>query len=107
MKKNTNFCIDLKTVMQQDTVLVKGQAYTGVLTRDKEEHFLFEESVRQKRVRRNPKLYDGDFISLVHMQNGKYQCHMKTINASIATNRNELAFKVYCELINAFSIIND
>ena len=40
------------------------------------------------------------------MQNGKYQIHMKTINASQVTDRNQLAFNVYSELLTAFSIID-
>jgi hypothetical protein len=40
------------------------------------------------------------------MQNGKYQIHMKTINASSITDRNQLAFNVYSELLTAFSIID-
>ena len=47
MKKNTNLCVDLKTVMQNDVLLVEGQCYTGVLTRDSKDHFLFEEAVRK------------------------------------------------------------
>lgn len=107
MVKNTNLCVDLKTVLQHDTLLSKGQPYNGVLTRDSDDHYLFEEAVRYNRhVRRNPKLFDGEFVSLVHMQNGRYQCHMKTINASSITNRQELAFKVYTELLTAFNIID-
>ena len=55
---------------------------------------------------RNPKLYDGNYISLVHMANGRYQCHMRTINASGNFDRQELAFKVYSELLTAFNIID-
>jgi hypothetical protein len=40
------------------------------------------------------------------MQNGKYQIHMKTINASQVADRNALAFNVYSELLSAFSIID-
>ncbi len=106
MKKNTNLCVDLKTVMQSDAHLVEGQCYTGVLTRDGEDHFIFEESCHRGRSPRNPKLFDGNYCSLVHMQNGKYQIHMKTINASAIDDRNQLAFNVYSELLNAFSIID-
>lgn len=107
MVKNTNLCVDLKTVLQHDTVLSEGMPYNGVLIRDSDDHYLFEEAVRYHRhVRRNPKLFDGEFVSLVHMQNGRYQCHMKTINASSITNRQELAFKVYTELLTAFNIID-
>ena len=106
MQKNTNLCVDLKTVMQRDAHLVEGQPYNGLLTRDSEDHFIFEESCHRGRCPRNPKLFDGNYCSLVHMQNGKYQIHMKTINASAIADRRELAFNVYSELLTAFSIID-
>ena len=107
MIKNSNLCVDLKTVMQNDALLVEGQCYSGVLTRDSEDHYVFEESVNKGgRCPRNPKLFDGNYCSLVHMQNGKYQIHMKTINASAISDRNQLAFNVYSELLTAFSIID-
>ena len=106
MQKNTNLCVDLKTVMQNDALLVEGQCYSGVLTRDSEYHFIFEESCQRKGCARNPKLFDGQYCSLVHMQNGKYQIHMKTINASQVEDRNQLAFNVYSELLTALSVID-
>lgn len=102
MQKNTNLCVDLKTFMQKDVLLVEGQSYNGVLTRDAEDHFVFEESIRKGRGPRNPKLFDGDYISLVRMQNGKYQCHLKTFDPCGSGDAKELAFKVYSEMINAF-----
>ena len=108
MIKNTNLCIDLKTIMQEDALLKEGRTYRGVLTRDSEDHFLFEEEAHNSspRPRRNPKLFNGRFCALVHMQNGKYQIHMKTIEASNTIDRQELAFKVYVELLEAFKIID-
>lgn len=108
MKKNTNLCVDLKTILQDDVLLAEGQTYRGVLTRDAEDHFLFEEEAKTSghRPKRNPKLFDGKFVSLVHMQNGRYQVHMRTIDASGCLDRKELAFKVYNELLNAFTIID-
>ena len=106
MEKNVNLCVDLKTVMQRDAHLVEGLPYSGLLTRDGDEHFIFEESCRKRRCPRNPKLFDGEYCSLVHMQSGKYQIHMKTINASAISDRRELAFNVYTELLTAFSVID-
>ena len=106
MKKNVNLCVDLKTVMQNDALPVEGQCYTGVLTRDGEEHFVFEESCHRRSCQRNPKLFDGKYCSLVHMQNGKYQVHLRTINASQVTDRRELAFNVYSELLEALSVMD-
>lgn len=108
MNKNTNLCVDLKTILQEDAILTEGRTYRGCLTRDKQSHFIFEEEARSchHSIKRNPKLYDGRFVSLVHMQNGKYQIHMRTIDASSINDRKELAFKVYSELLNAFNIID-
>lgn len=108
MKKNNNFCIDLKTTMQEDVLLRIGQCYRGVLTRKSEESYLFEEAVPTSGHAhpRNPKLFKGRYVSLVHMQNGKYQVHMRTIDASDEQDRKEMAFKVYRELLEAFSIID-
>ena len=106
MIKNINLCIDLKTVMQTDPIMPKGKCYNGVICRESEDRYRFEESVRHNRTpQRNPKLYDGRYCSLVHMKNGKYQVHMKPINASDVTDTRQLAFDVYSELLNAFRII--
>lgn len=108
MNKNTNLCVDLKTIMQEDVLLTEGQCYRGCLTRDGEDHYLFEEEAHTngQRHKRNPKLYDGKFVSLVHMQNGKYQVHMRTIDASSTVDKKDLAFSVYNELLAAFNIID-
>ena len=109
MQKNTNLCVNLKTKMQEVTLLELGKCYRGCITRDDEEHFTFEEEVYKKvdrHGRRNPKLFDGRYVSLVHMQNGKYQVHMRTIDASTNLDRKHLAFLVYSELLTAFEIID-
>lgn len=106
MKKNTNLCVDLKTIMQEDVILNEGQGYHGVLTRDGKDHYLFEEASRLSRTnQRNPKLFDGNYCSLVHMQNGKYKIHMRTFNASTIGNGKAYAQKYYKELLKALAII--
>ena len=67
MEKNINLCVDLKTVMQSDTHLAEGQPYNGLLTRDGEDHYIFEESCRRHRCPRNPKLFDGRGIDGFHV----------------------------------------
>ena len=107
MKKNVNLCIDLKTILQEDAQLNPGQCSRGVLSRTDDEHYLFEEAVTGKRHdKRNPKLFDGKYVSLVHMANGRYQVHMRTIDASSSLDRRDLAFQVYSELLSAFEIID-
>ena len=104
MVKNTNLCVDLKTVMQKDALLVEGQCYNGIITRDSDTHFRFEETVRKGRRPHNPKLFDGKFISMVHLQNGRYQCHFKSMPRGF--NRKKFAFGVFTEITAAFQIID-
>lgn len=107
MKKNVNLCVDLKTIMQEDAHLAPGQCYRGILSRTGTDQYLFEEAApTRQHHRRNPKLFDGKFISMVHMQNGKYQVHMRTISTSTPLNPRDLASQVYTELLEAFHIIN-
>ena len=109
MKKNINLCVDLKTKMQEVTLLEVGKCYRGCITRNGKEHYTFEEEAYRstgRSDRRNPKLFDGRYVSLVHMQNGKHQVHMRTIDASATLDRKALAFSVYSELLDAFNIMD-
>lgn len=105
MNKKVYQNVNLNCIMQHDSELNVDNCLNGVISKT-EEGFRFEEAVRKGRPKRNPKLFDGKFCSLVHMANGKYQIHMKTIDASGIDNRQDLAFKVYTELLNAFNIID-
>ena len=106
MKKNVNLCIDLKTLMQEDTILCAGQCYRGVLTRTGEHQFLFEECVPMVRhYHRNPKIYDGRYVNLVRKMNGRYQVRMRDIDATIVTDPQELAHRIYMELQEALSVM--
>lgn len=105
MQKKKYSNINLDCALQQDTEITNEKCLNGVISKTAE-GFRFEEAVRKGRPKRNPKLFDGTFCSLVHMANGKYQIHMKTIDASGITDRNELAFKVYSELLNALNVID-
>ena len=107
MQKNINLCVDLKTKMQEVTLLEVDKCYRGVLSRTNVDQYLFEEAAISGRTdRRNPKLFDGRYVSLVHMQNGKYQVHMRTIDASAALDRKALGQNVYSELLQAFNIMD-
>ena len=109
MKKNTILCVDLKTKMQEVAQLEMGKCYRGCITCNDAEHYTFEEEAHRstdRHGRRNPKLFDGQYVSLVHMQNGRYQVHMRTIDATSAIDRRELAFQIYSELREAFDIMD-
>ena len=105
MKKKTYCNIDLTCSFQQVEDLENNQCLSGVFSKA-DNGFRFEESVRRQHNRRNPKLFDGKYCSLVHMQNGKYRIHMKTIDASTVADRQLLAYEVYAEVLKAFNVID-
>ena len=106
-KKNTLLCVDLKTVMQEDDSLQIGRTYRGVITRDAEMHYLFEEesNTSGRTHRRNPKLYDGRYISLVRKANGRYQIHTRTIDASEIKDIHQLTNRLASELLDALDFM--
>ena len=105
MYKQTINNISLQLVMQQPAVADTQKNHTGVLSMNPD-GFRFEEAVKQKRPRRNPKLYEGDYVSLVHRSDGKYACTLKHIaTPDEEFDHHNVAFRIYLELIDALQII--
>lgn len=97
--------VSLQVVMQQQEVTELPMSHTGVLSMNPD-GFRFEEAVKQKRPRRNPKLYEGQYVSLVHRSDGKYACTLKYIRDQEKDfDHNTVAFRIYLELIDALQII--
>lgn len=103
MKKKTYTATNLACVLQQSEEITKEQCLNGVISKTSD-GFRFEETIRKGRPPRNPKLYDGKFISMVKMQNGRYQCHLKTMEEDF--DRKNFAFNVYSELTSAMAILD-
>ena len=107
MTRKTIRNVELMTRMQETACLVEGRCYRGVFSKVGEARYLFEEAVVTSRCEmRNPKLFEGRHISLVHRQNGRYQVHMRTILPVNQEEAQQLAFQVYDELVTAFKQIH-
>lgn len=102
MEKKTFVNTTLACTFQQEEIK-ENECLKGVISKAND-GFKFEEAVKQKRHRLNPKLFDGKYCSLVHMQNGRYQIHMRTIDATTIIKPEEFASKVYKELVKALKI---
>ena len=96
--------VDLTCSFQQVEGVDKDLCLHGVMSRQ-DGRFVFEEAVKCNKDRRNPKIFEGQYCSLVHMRNNKYQIHMKTIDATKVVDASKLAFGVYNELLQAFNIL--
>jgi len=103
MQKKTYTATTLACVLQQTDEITTDTCLSGIISRTSD-GFRFEEAIRKGRPPRNPKLFDGKYVSMVRMQNGKYQMHLKTMSDSI--DREKFAFGVYSEITNALKIID-
>ena len=103
MNKKTYTSTNLACVLQHSEEITNDQCLNGVISKTSD-GFRFEEAIRKGRPPRNPKLYDGKFISMVKMQNGRYQCHLKAMDEHF--DRKNFAFAVYSELTAAMAILD-
>ena len=95
----------LQLVVPQPQVTDQPMCLAGVLSKNQNE-FRFEQSAKQKRPRRNPKLYEGQYVSLVHRSDNKYACTLKCITPKTeGFDHHNVAFRIYLELIDALQII--
>ena len=85
MNINTELCIDLKTKLQKDVIMKPGKDYQGILRRDipSEDygfdncHFTFVETVPPTAGKRNPHVYEGDYITVTRRDDGTYRPNFK------------------------------
>ena len=104
MKKKQLSRVKITLMLQNDEELTANKCLSGLLSLEPNAGtLLFEESVRHTGHKRNPKLFDGEYISLVRMQNGRYRCYLKALDLCGPGDAKELAFQVYGELISAFT----
>ena len=75
--KNTELCMDVTTFLRSDKRMKEGKNDQGVLRREVEceeyrynERMVFVETVSQKRERRNPHVYEGQYITVTQRGDG-------------------------------------
>ena len=82
--RNTALGVDLKTLLSSDRVMIPAKEYRGVLRRDTEiddfyfdEHYSFIETVPQSGGKRNPRVFDGEFITVPRWHDGSLHPNFK------------------------------
>ena len=103
--KNTTLCCYLKTVLQSDRMMKAGKDYQGMLRRDVEtdeflfdEHFTFVETLPHVE-KRNPRVYDGKFITITRRDDGTLRPNLKPIKNWANFNVADYAINVGNELL--------
>ena len=76
--KNTELCVDLKTILTSDRKAKRFKDYRGVLTRDGREHFTFMEEAPERKARKhNPCVYKGYTINVHRRDDGTLYPHFR------------------------------
>lgn len=107
MKKITIENATIEVVLQDGNELSATNCPNGVISRKGNNTYKFEEAIRQpKSDKRNPKLIDGDFLSLTRKKNGKYSFNLKTVEFSPGMDGKAFANGVMKEILQGFKYMN-
>ena len=106
MKKTTITNVNIDIFTQTEEKFSEQKCYSGVLSK-RSGRIKFEEAIRKGRHPRNPKLYDGKFISLIRKSNGKYQICSKLIELDEKTDATRVSLDVWTDMSCALQIVTD
>ena len=76
--RNTEFCVDVKTLLLSDRIARTGKGYRGVLRRDAPSedngfdfgHFTFTETRPTGSCKRNPHVFEGRYVTVTMKDDG-------------------------------------
>ncbi|MBO4612856.1 MAG: hypothetical protein J5671_06775 [Bacteroidaceae bacterium] len=107
-KCNTYLGVDLKTYMRSDRRTKTGREYRGVLRRDwdaqldeflcRDAHYTFIECETRKADKRNPRVFEGRYITVTRSDNGSLNPNFKRIMMRPGFNVDGYALEVANEI---------
>lgn len=100
---NTDLCMDVKTFLRNDRRTQIGKMYTGVLTRDGENHYSFIETLPSTAGKRNPHLFVGEYITITLQDDGTLRPNFKPMRIGVGWSVDGYANGVAYELRKALS----
>ena len=111
MKVNTELCIDLKTKLQDEVLMKPGKDYPGILRRDAPSedfgfdgsHYTFIETLPSTDGKRNPRIFDGKYLTVTRRDDGSYRPNFKPIKVGVGFSVDGYAIGVCNELRQALS----
>ena len=88
-QRSTELCVDLKTVLHSDSFVRQGKSYLGVLRRDhdadiddfrcRDAHFTFREVEGPKHYPRNPRVFNGRYLTITQRRDGSLRLNFKEL----------------------------
>ena len=96
---NTELCVDLKTVLHTDFIAGFDKQYQGQLTRDSEDHFSFLETLPSTDGKRNPRVFNGQYITVTRREDGSLRPNFKPLKIKAGFSLERYAIGVSNELL--------
>lgn len=110
-KSSTELGCDVKTILSSDDRMKTGKDYLGVLRRDsdgvvdeflcRDPHYTFTEMLPTATAKRNPRLFDGQYITITRRENGSLHPNFKHIDIGKGFSADGFAIAVMGELRQA------
>ena len=106
MKTNLELCIDLKTMLQNDVLMKPGKDYPGILRREipsdefgfDDGRYSFTETIHPTAGKRNPHVFDGQFITVTRRDDGSNRLNFKPLKTGADFSLERYALGVYNEI---------
>ena len=112
---NTDLGCDLKTLLHSDRRLQTGKDYQGVLRRDsdadvdeflcRDAHYTFVETMPAKACKRNPRVFDGQLITITRRADGSLWPNFKPMKVGAGFSVDSYALGVCNELRKALTCL--
>ena len=101
--------VDLKTILRSDRSMKTGKEYQGVLRRDqdasiedfrcRDAHFTFVETLPQSAGKRNPHVFNGQYITVTRRDDGSLRLNFKPMKVDKDFSVYRYALGVFNELM--------
>ena len=100
--RNTDLCMDVKTILRSDKVTKVGKNYLGQLTRNSDDGYTFIETDSTGVEKRNPRIYAGQYITITMKDDGSYRPNFRPMKVGADFSIERYAAGVANELLWAF-----
>ena len=96
---NTELGINLKLITREPGRMPEGKCLEGTITRDSEDHYTFLETLPPTAYKRNPRVFNGRYITVTLKKDGTLQPNFKPIKEDKGFSAFEYARGVANELL--------
>ena len=99
--RNTDCCVDVKTFLRSDCITRIGKTYQGLLRLDHQYHYTFIETQGTKTQRRNPRIYEGRYLTVTCQADGSFRPNLRQVRISADFDVDDYILGVRNELRSA------